>query len=219
MSRPEYRTFLLLAASVGSAGACAATFTDRASFSAAAGNLSIETFESSPLVGTTSSGAVQRMAFTDFSVSTGPAATKLVDVDHYFGSFNTTPGGKNQLSLDTDAAFQGSTATFSFNALTHAIGFDYTGVSERGTTFELTVDGTTYSLAPNVDLNSFGFWGYTSAAGFTSFTLSTSLDSGYSLDQVTYTAAIPIPEPQSYAMMLLGLGCITLLVRRRARSI
>jgi hypothetical protein len=113
-------------------------------------------------------------------------------------------------------AFQGSAATFSFNALTHAIGFDYTGVNERGTSFDVTVDGATFTLTGNIDNDSSGFWGYTSATGFTSFTIATSLDSGYSLDQVTYTAAIP--EPQSYAMMLLGLGCVGLLVRRRARS-
>jgi len=216
MPRSNFKFVLMLAASLGSAGASATTFNDRASFNAAAADLTIESFESSPLVGNTNSGAVQSIAFTDFNVSTGPAATKLVDANHHFGAFNTTPGGKNYLYLDTDVGFQGSTATFSFNALIHAIGFDYTGVGERGTTFNLTVDGTTYTLTPNVDLNSFGFWGYTSAAGFTSFTLSTSLDSGYSLDQVTYT--VPIPEPQTYAMMLLGLGWIALLVRRRARS-
>ena len=216
MSRSNFKYVLALAASVGSAGASAGVYTDRTSFSAAAGNLTIEAFESSPLVGNTTAGGVSSIAFTDFGVSATPMATKLVDADHFAGSFNTTPGGKKYLYLDTDVGFQGSTATFSFSALTHAIGFDYTGVNERGTTFNLTIDGTTYALTPNVDANSFAFWGYTSDAGFTSFTLSTSLDSGYSLDQVTYTVAIP--EPQSYAMMLLGLGCIALLARRRARS-
>ena len=215
MSRSNFKSALMLAASVCTAGASAASYTDRTSFNAAAGSLTIETFESSSLVGNPGSGAVQSIAFADFSVSASPAAAKLADADHFYGSFNTTPGGKNYLYLDTDVGFQGSTATFSFNALTHAIGFDYTGVRERGTTFDVTVDGTTFTLAPNVDDDSFGFWGYTSEAGFTSFTVATSLDSGYSLDQITYTAAIP--EPQSYAMMLLGLGCIGLLVRRRAR--
>jgi hypothetical protein len=216
MSRSNFRFVLTLVASVGTAGASAGSYTDRTSFNAAAGNLTIETFESAALVGNSSAGAVQSIAFADFGVSSNPTATKLVDADHFYGSFNTTPAGKNYLSLDTDAGLKGSTATFSFNALTHAIGFDYTGVTERGTTFDLTVDGTTFPLMPNVDNNSVGFWGYTSAAGFTSFTLTTSLDSGYSIDQVTYTAAIP--EPQTYAMMLLGLGGIGLLLRRRARS-
>lgn len=205
----------MLAASVGTAGAYAGSYTDRTSFNAAAGDLTIETFESSSLVGSTGSGGVPGIAFTDFSLSTSPIAAKLVDAAHFAGSFNTTPGGKNYLYLDTDAGFQGSTATFSFNALTHAIGFDYTGVNEPGTTFNLTVDGTIYAITPNVNADTFGFWGYTSAAGFTSFTLSTSVDSGYSLDQFTYTTAIP--EPQTAAMLLLGLGCVALRVRRRAR--
>jgi PEP-CTERM motif len=204
---------LALAASLGAVGASAQEYTDRSSFEAAAGSLRIETFEASPLVGTTSLGAVADLAFTDFSVSSDPTATKLLDTDHFFGSFNTTPGGKNYLLLDTDEGLLGSTATFFFSSAIHAIGFDYTAFDEPDSSFDLTVDGTTFALAPNTNSDSFGFWGYTSVAGFTSFSFSAATDSSYSFDQLTYSVAIP--EPQTYALLLLGLGCIAAHARRR----
>ncbi len=192
------------------AGMCsftqAATYTDRANFLADAGNVDIETFESSPIVGTTNSGAVESIAFDDFTVSSTPVATKVINADAYYGVFNTTPEGENYLYIDTDEGYVGSTATFVFDSPKTSIGFDYTGFNESGSTFDLSINGDTYSLAMNPNDPTSAFWGYTSEQSFSSFSFTTSSDSGYSFDQVTYSE---IPVPAAIWLFVSGLAGLT----------
>lgn len=205
---------LLFLSGIGHLSQAATIFTDRASFDADAGTVAIETFESSPIVGNTSSGAVPSIAFTGFTVSSTPTATKVIDVNPYFGAFNTTPGGKNYLYIDTDVGLQGSTATFVFDHPIYSIGFDYTGFNELGSVFDLTIDGSVYSIAPNQNDSSFGFWGYTSTVSFNTLSLFTSTDSGYGLDQMTYTSPVPVPA----ALYLFISGLVGLLGFRKSRN-
>jgi hypothetical protein len=215
MSRSILKYAFVLSAISVAADASAATFTDRAAFNAAAGTVKVETFESSPIVGTVDTGAVQIISFADFKVGSTPVATKLLATDHYFGAFNTTPGGARYLYIDTDVGLLGSMAVFAFNSPIRAIGFDYTSFGEPGSTFNLTVQGTTYAIAPNANANASGFWGYTSTTDFSNFSFTASTDSGYAFDQVTYTGVVP--EPQSVALLAFGMVVIGVGVRRRPR--
>jgi hypothetical protein len=59
-------------------------FTDRAAFETAVGTLSIEDFESSPIIGTPGDGAQASATFGSFTVSSTPNAVKVLDAP-FFG--------------------------------------------------------------------------------------------------------------------------------------
>jgi hypothetical protein len=195
-------------------------YTDRASFEAAIGLFAIEDFESTPLVGTTSSGAAISRSFADFSLRSNPKAIKILD-EVVIGAGNTTPGGDQYLSLDTDVT-QGSVATFSFDFDIQAVGFDYSGLSEPGASPEITIAGETYSIDRNVwpptnfnRVRDALFWGIISDVPFSTLVLDSDTDSGYGIDQVTYATT---PEPGTVTLLALGLAVLASRVpTRRAR--
>jgi len=186
------------------------TYTNRATFEVAMGSYVIDGWETYGTVGTGTSGALSGLNFYDFQVTTTPDALKILDAP-YVGGFNTTPapGSSHYLYLDTDIGLQGSTATFGMHSPTLGFGFDYGGVNEVGTAWDVTIMGTTFTLAVNGsnDAADAKFWGVISDTAFSSIALYTFTDSGYSVDEVTYSgAAQPVPEPVS--MLLLGFGLL-----------
>ncbi|MEL7472119.1 MAG: hypothetical protein AAGK04_02290 [Planctomycetota bacterium] len=192
----------------GSTVLAGTVFTDRAMFEAALSGTAIETFEDSPLVGTTDDGGVAMIAFDDFSVSTVPNAAKVIDVP-FFGAANTTPGGSQYLYLDTDVGGVGSEATFAFNAAQSAFGFDFTDIDQAVGDVSVTIAGDSFTV-PNAASQD-GFWGFIADPGeaFSSAVLTSESDSGYGIDQVTF-----VPTPSGMAM-LAALSLVS--VRRRGR--
>jgi hypothetical protein len=189
----------------------AQVFTNRTAFETALGVVTRETFESTPLVGDIDSGAASSVALADFTASSTPPAVKIVATPDGFGSTNTTPAGTRYLYLDTDQGLQGSATTLSFNTAKRGVGFDYTGVTEPGTTFTVTINSQVFSLTPNPNNSTPRFWGFISGSGnVASAVLTTSLDSGYGVDDVTYA----IPEPAS-ALSVAFASCV--FIRRRRR--
>lgn len=187
--------------------ASAQVFTDRVSFESALGSMLIETFEDEALSGTPSGGAVSALSFTDFTVRTTPNAAKVLDTPT-FGSQNTTPGGARYFYADTDMGFVGSSTFYTLSFPTIAFGFDYTGLGEAGNVFSASVAGQNLVIS-TASTSTSGFWGYIADQSFTALTLSTTTDSGYGVDQVTYT-----PAP---AAALTGVGALSLALRRRRR--
>jgi hypothetical protein len=195
-------------------------YTDRASFEAAIGFFDVENFETSALVGTTSSGGLAGRNFADFSVMSNPRAIKILD-EVVIGAGNTTPLGQRYLSLDTDRT-QGSVATFSFDSAIQAVGFDYSGLSEPGASPTITIAGETYSIDRNVwpptnfnQVRDALFWGIISDVPFSTLVLDSDTDSGYGIDQVTYATT---PEPGTVTLLALGLALLASRVpTRRAR--
>jgi hypothetical protein len=201
---------LLYAGMAGNALAIT-VFTDRASFIAALGSYTVEDFESYPTYGTpdplipTIPNGLTSLALDEFSLSATPKAIKIWNAEHS-GAHNTTSGGASFLYLDTDKGTVGSTTDFSLYNPASAFGFDYTGVYEPGTTFTVTIGSELFNLALNNPEATPLFWGVIGLDDFTSVTLTTSTDSGYGVDDVTFGSAVPLPP----AAWLFGSGLLAL---------
>lgn len=206
--------FLAIAATSAQA---AQIFTDRALFEAAIGaGFTIEDFESAPLVGDQVSGATPFQDFGPFSVSSVPDAVKVADFPHS-GNDNTTPGGQQYLYLDTDTMLQGSVVTITFDGGMSAVGFDYVDLNEPGSVATVTTDGQVFPLALTPgNGNQFDpvFWGIIGDAPIVSLTIDSGLDSGWTLDQLTY-----IPEPGTGVLLALGLAGLRMMRRRRVQTV
>jgi len=194
------------------------TYTNRGLFEAALGSYTIDPMNYGT-VGTIASGAVVGLNFYDFLVQTTPNALKIIAGSDGYGAFDTTGDAQAKfLYLDTDIGFQGSATTFTMHSPTLGFGFDYTGVTQAGGTFTAAVLGSTFNLAFNPLPPGGGpsttplFWGVISTAPFDQIVLTTSNDSGYGVDQVTF-GGTAIPEPSTFALMGLGIA-VVLFVRR-----
>ena len=181
-------------------------YTDATLFGSATAGATTEDFESSALSGSTGGGAVTSLMFSDFSVSTSPAAAKVLDTTFTF-SQNTTPGGAKYLYLDTDLGNVGSISTFSFDSAVSSVGFFYTynPTWDATTNLDVMIGADTFTLGP-VSTDGVGFWGITDVASFSSFQIDSGTISGFGIDDMRYGGATSsVPEPASLALMGLGL--------------
>jgi hypothetical protein len=201
---------------IGMAGnALAVTvFTDRTAFEAVLASYSVEDFESYAPFGDPDAlplfpDGLTDWSGTDFSLSATPQAIKILGFDYPASSpevVNTTSGGANYLYLDTDKGLVGSETVFSLYQPADAFGFNYTGVFEPGTTFTVQIGSDTFNLNLNNPEATPLFWGVLGLGSFTDITLTTSIDSGYGVDDVIFGSAVPLPP----AIWLFGSGLLAL---------
>ena len=209
----DMRTPFLLSILAVASGASAQTFTNQAAWAAAAGATSYtETFETVPVAKDTVVAG-----FTQGGITyTGFAGTPTPNV------FVTSPGytnygaGLNPTTTSILAANGDEDILVSFASAVHAVGFDayYNGLGPGTVDF---FDGAT--LLGSIAYNGpavLGFAGYVGAgSSITSFrwttTLGGQLNTG--IDNVTVAA---VPEPETYAMLLAGLGLLGFVARRRS---
>lgn len=221
----KWTSWITLAAlQTGMAGnALAATvFTDRTAFEAALLSSTIEDFETTTPYGDPNASpwapdGLNYLALTYFSLEATPQAIKILDSDPLSGSRNTTTGGQNFLYLDTDnpgTDLTGSTTTISLYNSVDAFGFNFTGVAEPGTTFKVSIGSVVFDLGLNNPENTPLFWGISGLGSFTDIILSTSLDSGYGVDDITFGSTIPLPP----ALWLFGTGLLALAGSARKRK-
>lgn len=170
-----------------------------ASFDAATGPLSMITFESALPAGVSIVGG---------STTNNSGCGALC-------GFNITPAGQNFRNLF------GSTMTISFASAIDSFGFYVTGlqtnlVPQETVTFS---DGSTQVInVPNAINGGGAFIGFTDIGkSIVSVTYNATNDI-VSIDDIRYGNAAPaVPEPSTYAMMLLGLGVAAFVARRQKR--
>lgn len=191
MTSLKLAAVVLAIAATGAAQASFTTYTNQATWSSAAGVTTLEDFNDGDAdgftIGTTGSG------HTGFGISGGRLNDRLV-----FGTPTTT------------FTFAGGISAFGGN-------WDLAGPGGAGQGLELFVDGTLVGALPNSLAG--GFFGFTSTTSFTTLTVKAGHLSGsaetYALDNVRYAVAAPVPEPETYALMLAGLGVMGFIARRR----
>jgi hypothetical protein len=196
-----------LALGASPASASIVQYTDRAAFEAAAGLLTVETFNDfapGKLAPLRDLGA--------FTVSTNNTAAIASG-----GDIN----GSNDLSVNLTADANGGlgTLTFTFDTRILAFGADFfslnNGFVQR--TFA-RVDGQIFNPLPR----SPAFLGYISTTGFSTLSFSNQLGGGnndaFQLDNLAYSTPGSVPEPASWALMLTGFLGAGAALRRGGRQ-
>jgi hypothetical protein len=210
-------------------------YTDKAAFLTAAGSTQTETFSTATTGRFASTGADGNFsnAFDGFTI-TGKDFGNYVGIatgaissggpDYNIPSSFT---GQNYLTWGN---ITGNTVslTINFNAATTAFGFDWfnTDFSDQyainlpgGTVFS----GPPFTLARNGTTS--GFFGLVSATPFSSVVITNNRFGGYISDEgmdnfITNGAGSvngAVPEPASWAMMILGMGAVGGALRRRSK--
>jgi len=173
---------------------------------------------------------------TGFSTSYAlPTATLTLNAFNYGNEFSGISQGNtlgNLYGFDVGngtgkwLGFPGGTATITFDGLSNSFGFYATGIqSTFGTVFQVTYgDGTTSTLdIPINDNGGVSFFGFTDSQAFKSVTISRpGGDSGtdaWGIDNLTYGLTVAaVPEPSTWAMMILGIAGIGMAARRSRRK-
>src|SRR5262245_33049404 len=166
-------------------------FIDQASFVAAAGYLSTETFEVDSTTADCDSSATVVLELGPIEATTNMPALKLLDAT-CFGNHNTTPDGLKYLGVDTDVSGVSADVNFHFGEPLTALGFYLIDLDVS--TLEVTINGTTYSVPPNGEGGQ-TYFGIITAESFTdvTFQIVDGFDAHYSFDDVAYGSGTPGP--------------------------
>lgn len=190
----------------------AATYTSSSAFAAATTGLTVENY------GSYSAGTLVPQGSTlgglTYSFSTGAGLGGIIT--NQFNSFSGTSLGAVQ--SNGDQFFYGNDGfTVTFAAPVTAVGI-FANVNP-GTTFLLsTAAGSVGQTVSTYDTSTFGFFGITSATPFTSATFfSQNVDSTFNIPEIEFAVAA-VPEPATWAMMILGFCGLGLMAYRRRRT-
>jgi hypothetical protein len=200
---------------LGTAGATQAAvtvYTTEASFLAAVSAAATDSFDDL-LPGVGVEGPLARSAGGyDYTASTGPDSPLLYGAGSAADAWLSTNIATDVLVLSDFSAGVSAAGGFFFGS---DIGGNFL---RRGAITVTAFDGTSSATRTvNFALES-NFIGFVSDAPLVSLTVSTSYRSSRSPVWLTVddlTLAAPVPEPQTYAMFLAGLGILFFLVRRR----
>jgi hypothetical protein len=161
------------------------------------------------------------------------ALVKLAAVDLGSGKSGITdnqlnpPGtglnGYSTIESNTDNArwlgFPGGSATFSLNQASNSFGFYMTGLQlALGNTLTISFDGAAAQTL-NVPIATNGgvaYFGFTSDDAFSQVTISRPGSDLWGIDGISFNGAVP--EPASWAMLIIGFGLTGAVMRRRAAA-
>jgi len=204
--------FAALSVLAGGAATAATAYNTSAAFDAATAgvNLTLQSFESAPLAGSTAT-----------SLNFGNVTFSCVGTTYcpgFFGrsTFNVTDGQYDVFYATPD------TAVFSFAAPIKYFGVDVIGMGDVGVTTFSIDDGTgpialesNYSVCCYTQAVTFG--GIIDSAGFQTVTFTgTQPNDGIFFDRLRFAAG-GVPEPTAWALMLIGLGSLGGALRQSRR--
>jgi len=114
--------------------------------------------------------------------------------------------------LNWDYGSPNNSLTITLGSYTKAIGFNFGGYDGSPLTFSVHLsNGDSFTATGNS--NSFAFLGAISDTAFNKVTISAPNYPG--LDNLSLGPVVAVPEPETYGMMLVGVGLIGFMVRRR----
>ncbi|MBC2667937.1 PEPxxWA-CTERM sorting domain-containing protein [Novosphingobium piscinae] len=119
-----------------------------------------------------------------------------------------------------NGAFQPGAVTFSFGALRTAAAFAMASNSSNYTFESLLGGSVVESFTANVGSTSANnFYGFTNSA-FDSIRITNTASDFFLVDNLQLSAAGTgaVPEPSTWAMMLIGFGCVGAMLRRKPRQ-
>ena len=122
----------------------------------------------------------------------------------------------NSKTLGDSTAWRGLGITIDYTAPVNAFGFDLQGYVGYGRIGTVSVYDTGHALLGTMNSVNGGFFGWENAAGIGSVVVAATDSNSYlMIDDHAYGVAAAVPEPETYALMLGGLGIVALLARRR----
>jgi PEP-CTERM motif len=204
-------------------GGSANSSTAQASFLPAAasyGPVLTNYFDTVPLGYNTSfaiSGATVTLAAGNF----GPGFSGVTDIQVNGPSQGVF--GYSTIESNTDNArwlgFPAGSATFTLSMASNSFGFFMTGLQTFfGNTLTVSfdgLDGQTFNLPVNTN-GGISYFGFTADNPFTSVTIDRPGNDAWGIDGVTFNGVAAVPEPASWALLLLGFGLTGAMLRRRA---
>lgn len=157
----------------------------------------------------TFSGADQSFgAYTESGVTFGPGRISSSYADDYNSTgsyYDNDEAAVSQISF----AFAGPVSAFAFNW----------GAGDAAWTVDLFAGASllsSYQLTPTFGSNAKEYFGFT-GAGITSVNISLDRSDWVFIDNLTYSSvAGAVPEPATWAMMVMGFGLVGAAARRRA---
>ncbi len=199
------------------------TYTNRTTFTAAAGPLTTETFNSYATDTQFRTGAVDVGPFSLIGAGNRQDDRNYIDASPYaFGSFfavNGTSYVQGQVGGFSDGT---SSFTIQFDAPISAFGADFSNLNDLPGITRIVVGSTT--LSPG----SVNFFGFTSTTAFSTVQFVSSNPGGpnsidnFGLDNLSFTAPQvggAVPEPATWAMLIAGFAMVGTSLRRRRASV
>ena len=232
--RTYFRRNILASALLGltalSAHAATISFTDQATWSAAAGPSLLETFSSAPLGTSAVYGPTAFNGFTVSATNNGNGVVEGIANGSIGGAFDNTavPGSFNGQNffgwgnIPTANGNTGPTITITFGGPIFAFGFDWFNTDQTDR-YKITLsDGTTLTNPPFIEAGAgaaSGFYGVTSDIAITSLTISSQTSGGIvsteGFDNFRTSGSSSVPDGGTTAALLgLALGGIAA-VRRK----
>ena len=224
--RHHLKMFVIATVAFGGAvPASAATtiYNNRASFSAAAGDTTVETFNSFRGQNDFRTTPINLAAFSLVGFGNQGDRNRIDPSPTFsFGSIDGT-ALVNAFTAGTGATqFAGGRGGFdiNFNAPIFAFGADFTGFGGADT--QITAAGSSVNF-PAQGLFTKGFLGFTSDTAFTNihFEGSPGKGDGFFFDNATFSSpavAAAVPEPSTWALMLIGFGAVGYEMRRKNKT-
>lgn len=188
-------SFLALASSYANS-AILTVFDDRATFNAALSDSTTETFNSFASDQSFSGVNVDVGDFTLFAENTG--VRNLIDALPAVGTATAING-----TTFLNYFLNDSSATIIFDTAITAIGFDIFAFGNVGNVSSLTVLDRTFDQS-DITNSSSQFFGFTSDTAFTTLTFASTINDGFTIDDITYGNVSSVSAPAILSLLLLS---------------